>query len=154
MERLRFPYVVEVYQYEQERDEYSMEYCDETLRAYIAKQNGSLGFRARKRIALQFLYGLNYLHANGLLHRDISPQNVLLKVYHDGAVLVKLSDFGLFTGKQSLNVVAGDVRAIIQKCTSADILARYKSVMELISDVDLLDVDLLEVVASETTPNP
>lgn len=193
MKRLRFPYVVQVYQYDQERDDYRMEYCDETLRTYVAKRNGTLGFGARKRIALQFLFGLNYLHTRQLLHRDISLQNVLLKVYDGGAVLVKLSDFGLvkerssdftrtqtemrgtirdplldrfkdygigneiysigwvlsyiFTGKESLNVGSGDVGAIIQKCTSADILTRYKSVMELISDVDRL-----EAVVSETPP--
>lgn len=95
MKKLKFPYVVEVYQYDEERNEYRMEYCDETLRQYIAKRNDSLGFASRKRIALQFLYGLNYLHGKGLLHRDVSLQNVMLKVFDGGAVLVKLSDFGL-----------------------------------------------------------
>lgn len=95
MKRLSFPYVVEVYRYDEERTEYRMEFCDETLRTYITKRNGILTFATRKRIALQFLYGVNYLHSQGLLHRDISLQNVLLKVYASGAVLVKLSDFGL-----------------------------------------------------------
>jgi hypothetical protein len=31
-----------------------MEFCDETLRDYIAKRNGILTFSTRKRIALQF----------------------------------------------------------------------------------------------------
>jgi len=95
MKRLSFPYVVEVYRYDDQRDEYRMEFCDETLRTYISKRNADLTFSTRKRIALQFLYGMNYLHSQGLLHRDISLQNVLLKVFASGAVLVKLSDFGL-----------------------------------------------------------
>lgn len=95
MTRLSFPYVLDVYKYDDERNEYRMEFCDETLRGYIAKRNGTLTFPSRKRIALQFLYGINYIHGEGLLHRDISLQNVLLKVYASGAVLVKLSDFGL-----------------------------------------------------------
>ena len=95
MNRLSFPYVLEVYQYNDERSEYRMEFCDETLRGYIAKRNGTLTFSSRKRVALQLLYGINYIHGQGLLHRDISLQNVLLKVYAGGAVLVKLSDFGL-----------------------------------------------------------
>jgi serine/threonine protein kinase len=65
------------------------------LRAFINKRNSRLSFSSRKRIALQFLYGINYLHGEKLLHHDISLQNVLLKVYESGAVLVKLSDFGL-----------------------------------------------------------
>jgi eukaryotic-like serine/threonine-protein kinase len=95
MKRLSFPYVVEVYRYSDELDEYRMEYCDETLRDYVSIRNTKLAFATRKRIALQFLYGLNYIHSRDLLHRDISLQNVLVKTYASGAVLVKLSDFGL-----------------------------------------------------------
>jgi len=95
MKKLSFPYVVQVYKYNDDRNEYRMEYCDTTLREYIGKRNGTLTFGTRKRIALQFLYGINYLHAKGYLHRDISLQNTLLKVYGESAVLVKLSDFGL-----------------------------------------------------------
>jgi tRNA A-37 threonylcarbamoyl transferase component Bud32 len=95
LKRLEHPYIVEVYRYDEDRNEYMMEYCDETLRSYIARRNGELRPDARKRIALQFLYGINYIHYKNLLHRDVSLQNVMLKVYGDGAVLVKLSDFGL-----------------------------------------------------------
>lgn len=101
MKQLSFPYVVEVYRYDHDRNEYRMEFCDETLRRYITKRNSTLPFGYRKRIALQFLYGLNYIHGQELLHRDISLQNVLLKVYKSGAVLVKLSDFGLVKDRTS-----------------------------------------------------
>lgn len=99
--RLSFPYVVEVYRYDETRHEYRMEYCDTTLRDYIAKKNATLAFASRKRVALQFLYGINYLHHQNLLHRDISLQNILLKVFGAGAVLVKLSDFGLVKDQAS-----------------------------------------------------
>ena len=95
LSRLSFPYVVKVYQYNESRNEYRMEYCDTTLRDYVRTKNSTLSFAARKRIALQFLYGINYLHHCKLLHRDISLQNIMLKVFDAGAVLVKLSDFGL-----------------------------------------------------------
>lgn len=95
MRRLSFPYIVQVFRYDDGRNEYRMEFCNETLRDYVSKRNSKLTFSTRKRIALQFLYGLNYIHSQGYLHRDISLQNVLLKVYSSGAVIVKLSDFGL-----------------------------------------------------------
>jgi eukaryotic-like serine/threonine-protein kinase len=98
---LSFPYVVEVYQYDEARNEYKMEYCDATLRDYIAKRNNKLSPAWRKRIALQFLYGINYIHHKGLLHRDVSLQNIMLKVFDGGAVLVKLSDFGLVKDRTS-----------------------------------------------------
>jgi len=101
LKRLSFPYIVEVYQYAEARDEYTMEYCDETLRDYVAKRNDRLSLASRKRIALQFLYGINYIHREGLLHRDVSLQNVLLKVFGRGAVLVKLCDFGLVKDRAS-----------------------------------------------------
>ncbi|MFJ8251270.1 protein kinase family protein [Streptomyces sp. NPDC094466] len=101
LKRLSFPYIVEVYQYDEHRNEYMMEFCDVTLREHIKRRNDSLGFAARKRIALQFLYGVNYIHSKQVLHRDISIQNVLLKKFGDGAVLVKLSDFGLVKEKDS-----------------------------------------------------
>lgn len=95
LKKLSFPYVVEVYRYDETRNEYRMEYCDTTLREHIRKKNSTMSFATRKRISLQFLYGINYLHLQGLLHRDISLQNILLKVFDSEAILVKLSDFGL-----------------------------------------------------------
>jgi tRNA A-37 threonylcarbamoyl transferase component Bud32 len=95
MKELSFPYILEVYQYDDTNNEYRMEYCHDTLRSFIKRRNSSLTFPSRKRIALQFLYAISYLHSRPLLHRDVSLQNVLVKVYTSGAVLVKLSDFGL-----------------------------------------------------------
>ena len=101
LRRLRFPYIVEVYQYDDTRNEYMMEYCQETLRHYIARRNSKLSPASRKRIALQFLYGINYIHHKRLLHRDVSLQNVMIKLFDSGAVLVKLSDFGLVKDRDS-----------------------------------------------------
>lgn len=102
MKELNFPYIVEVYGFDPGRNEYRMEFCDETLRSYIEGKGRHLSLSTRKRIALQFLYGINYIHAKDLLHRDISLQNVLVKVFDQGAVLVKLSDFGLVKSGKSV----------------------------------------------------
>ena len=103
MKTLSFPYIVQVYEYDAASNSYSMEFCEATLGGYIAKYNGNPKFSwgTRKRIALQFLYGVNYLHAKKVLHRDISRNNVLVKEYDRGAVVVKLSDFGLHKGDES-----------------------------------------------------
>jgi tRNA A-37 threonylcarbamoyl transferase component Bud32 len=97
MKDLQFPYVLEVYRFDESDWSYTMEYCDASLEAFVAEKNNqqAFGFLTRKRIALQFLYGLNFIHSRGHLHRDISTRNVLLRTFGGSAVLVKLSDFGL-----------------------------------------------------------
>lgn len=101
MKGLSFPNVVEVYAYDETANSYTMEFCDITLAEHIQRNNASLSWTARKRIALQFLYGVYYLHRKNVLHRDISRKNVLIRRYDEGAVQVKLSDFGLHKGPES-----------------------------------------------------
>lgn len=48
-----------------------------------------------KPITLQICAGLEFLHSNGILHRDIKPHNVLLSKNGKDGCLIKISDFGL-----------------------------------------------------------
>ncbi|UVS81437.1 Serine/threonine-protein kinase PrkC [Actinokineospora sp. UTMC 2448] len=101
LKSLNFPYIVQAYRYDKAAECYTMEYCHSILDAFITKHNASLGFSTRKRIALQLLYALNHLHSKQILHRDISKRNILLKEYEHPAVMVKLSDFGLYKDPRS-----------------------------------------------------
>lgn len=94
MNDLSSPYILEVYCYNPEKNEYIMEYMDYTLDGYIAAHNSTLTIVQRKGIAQQILRAFDYLHSKGHLHRDISPKNILIKEYDD-TLVVKLSDFGL-----------------------------------------------------------
>lgn len=46
-------------------------------------------------IARQGLRALGYLHQNGFIHRDVSPDNVMLSLDYEGRPLVKLIDLGI-----------------------------------------------------------
>src|SRR5437764_6040883 len=46
-------------------------------------------------ISIQALSGLDHLHSMGLIHRDISPENIMLSQDHHGKLLVKVIDFGI-----------------------------------------------------------
>ncbi len=48
------------------------------------------GFATRKMWVQHVASGLGYLHANGVVHRDVKPENVLLDT--DGSCLI--TDFG------------------------------------------------------------
>jgi len=62
------------------------------LGGLIAK-SGKLEELKVKTIATQLLSALKYLHENGITHRDIKPDNILIHTYDP--FQVKLTDFGL-----------------------------------------------------------
>ncbi|MFS4459267.1 protein kinase family protein [Bdellovibrio sp. HCB2-146] len=94
MKNLCSPYILEVYSFDESRFQYVMEYMDYSLETYIQKFNSEIKVEVRKSVVLQVLKAFAYLHSKNLVHRDISPKNVLLKKYDD-VLVVKISDFGL-----------------------------------------------------------
>ncbi len=94
MNELNSPYVIDVYKYNHENNEYTMEYADYTLKNYIDKRNSELSIGDRASIVRQILRAFEYIHSKEKFHRDINPKNVLIKDY-DGLLVVKISDFGL-----------------------------------------------------------
>ena len=55
-------------------------------------RDGPLGVKEICRIGIQTALGLAAAHAQGLVHRDVKPSNILLE---NGVERVKLTDFGL-----------------------------------------------------------
>src|ERR1700694_4347527 len=51
--------------------------------------------RLTVEIATQALIGLDHLHSMGLIHRDVSPENIMLSQERGGKLLVKVIDFGI-----------------------------------------------------------
>lgn len=72
-----------------------MELMDTDLSQYInaPKQRHKLTYKDLIHIFIEVASGLEHLHANGVMHRDLKPQNILLKV-DKGPPTVKLTDFG------------------------------------------------------------
>lgn len=94
MSKLSSPYVLEVYSYNDKNNEYVMEFMDSSLDKYMSKNNDKLSFQDRVKLGLQIIKAFLYIHSKNILHRDISPKNILLKEYDD-VVVVKIADFGL-----------------------------------------------------------
>lgn len=104
LKSLHSPYIIEVYFYDREKNEYTMEHAGETLCDYIGRYLGAkrnkLPLRNRKTIINQLCQGLKYIHSKNLLHRDLSLTNVFIKHYDD-VDIVKIGDFGLIKVPQS-----------------------------------------------------
>jgi eukaryotic-like serine/threonine-protein kinase len=67
------------------------EYIDgENLKELVVRK-GRLDIREALEIALEVARGLAFAHENGLIHRDVKPQNVLL----NGDGRAKVTDFGI-----------------------------------------------------------
>jgi serine/threonine-protein kinase len=71
------------------------EFIDGTNIQKWMSQNGAMPARLTIEIAIQALHGLEHLHSMGLIHRDISPENIMLSQDHHGKLLVKVIDFGI-----------------------------------------------------------
>jgi len=94
MKKLKSPYIIEVYKFDEENNQYIMEYADQTLEDFIQKNNTKLDVKERISLVRQILQAFIYINSKGLLHRDISTKNILIKKY-EGLNVIKVSDFGL-----------------------------------------------------------
>ncbi|XP_042593530.1 interferon-induced, double-stranded RNA-activated protein kinase [Cyprinus carpio] len=84
-----------------------MEFCEgDTLRAWIDKRNSSNVRDPERRtdaaqINRQVLKAVEYIHKEGLIHRDLKPLNIMFS--SEGTV--KVGDFGLVTAAETDNDV-------------------------------------------------
>ncbi len=81
-----------------------MEYVQgKTLKAVI-QERGKLNAPLACQIAIRILSALEHAHRNGIVHRDIKPQNIL--VHEDGHI--KVADFGIARIADSATLSRGD----------------------------------------------
>jgi serine/threonine protein kinase len=67
----------------------------QNLRQLIANSESALDPCRVVAIALQTLRALQYLHERGMVHRDISPDNLMVTQNEHGQPLIKLIDLGI-----------------------------------------------------------
>lgn len=69
-----------------------------SMNLYSFIKNRKPSLIQRMRVAKDAALGINWLHANKLIHRNIKPNNLLV----DSNLVVKVSDFGLFQMKKEI----------------------------------------------------
>ncbi|CAM6107497.1 unnamed protein product [Calypogeia fissa] len=68
-----------------------MEYCPRTLREVFESYSGSFNKDEIWRMFRQLVEGLAHIHGQGILHRDLTPNNIFFDAHGD----IKIGDFGL-----------------------------------------------------------
>ena len=106
--RLADPHIVRVYDVGEDggRPFIAMEYVEGETLAELVARKGALPADEAVELGIQLCYGLAAVHRAGLVHRDVKPQNLLLR--NDGQL--KVSDFGIAFGADGTRLtVAGTV---------------------------------------------
>lgn len=74
------------------------EYIEGKSLAQLIQQRGRISPRYATLIAIQALHGLDAIHRAGIVHRDVSPDNIMLAVDEHGEERVKIIDLGIAKG--------------------------------------------------------
>ncbi|TPV93952.1 MAG: hypothetical protein B7733_17730 [Myxococcales bacterium FL481] len=96
--RVKHPNVVDVFDFGRAPDEapyYVMELLAGTTLAAALDRKGALAPRRALEIALAVANGLAAAHRQGVVHRDLKPDNVFLCTDATGSGTVKIIDFGI-----------------------------------------------------------
>ena len=81
-----------------------MEYVQGKTLKSVIQERGKLSPALAGQIAIRILSALEHAHRNGIVHRDIKPQNIL--VHADGHI--KVADFGIARIANSSTLTKGD----------------------------------------------
>ena len=82
-----------------------MEYVQGKTLKEVIQERGRLNAPLACQIAIRILSALEHAHRNGIVHRDIKPQNIL--VHADGHI--KVADFGIARIADSSTLTRGDM---------------------------------------------
>ena len=74
---------------------YAMEFVEGETLANLIKRSTSLDAKLALEIVVQVAAGLDAIHKQNLVHRDIKPGNIMVRLAADGVVSVNIIDLGL-----------------------------------------------------------
>lgn len=108
-----------------------------TLKEYIEKK-GRLAVREATSIAIQVSMGLQAAHNNGIVHRDVKPQNIIIST--DGKV--KVTDFGIARVATS-NTISSNVMGSVHYSSPEQARGGYSDYK---SDIYSLGITMYEML--------
>jgi serine/threonine-protein kinase len=124
-----------------------MEYIDGiNLRDEFVRRAGPLDPATVVNIGLQTLAALDYLHSRNLIHRDISPDNLMIARDTDGSPLIKLIDLGISKSLED-NSILTQTGNFMGKVSYAS-PEQFSGVVDARSDLYSLGVVLYELLTA------
>ncbi len=117
-----------------------LEYVSGNTLKTIIQQKGRLNTNTAIQITIRILSALQHAHDNGIIHRDIKPQNVL--VHSDGHI--KVADFGIARMTNALTISKGDT--VVGSVHYSSPEQASGSVVEATSDIYSTGVVLYEML--------
>ena len=123
-----------------------LEYVNGNTLKDIIRQKGRLNYQTAIQITIRILSALQHAHDNGIIHRDIKPQNVL--IHADGHV--KVSDFGIARMTNAFTISKGDT--VVGSVHYSSPEQATGSVVEATSDIYSTGVVAVVMKALEKNP--
>lgn len=91
---------------ENEKLWYLMPFAKQNLYDYVKRNNADMTKELRYDLVQQIINAIKFAHQKSILHRDISPNNVLV-FEKDSKIILKVCDFGLGKDTESLSFYSG-----------------------------------------------
>src|SRR5579859_575414 len=104
---LHDPHIVRIFEYGDESDLHYilMDYIDGQNLKYHTLTTGPMEAARALDYALQIAEGLDIAYKNGVVHRDIKPQNIVINSQGE----VKITDFGLARSRETVTLTQSNV---------------------------------------------
>jgi serine/threonine protein kinase len=89
-----------------------MDLCDKTLKEIIEEIRSDsilkddniltpIGYYIASQLFIEILESVQHLHKNNIIHRDLNPSNIMLKIPENFESFIKIVDFGLIAIHES-----------------------------------------------------
>lgn len=117
-----------------------------TLKEYLLTRSSRLDFQAAMQIILPVMEALKEIHRHGILHRDISPENIFIT--EKG--LVKILDFG--AARQVIGEHSKSLSIILKPGYAPEEQYRSKGRQGPWTDIYALSATIYRMLCGETPP--
>ena len=117
-----------------------------TLKKYLSEQGGVIPYGMAKEILLHVMAGLARTHEAGLIHRDVSPDNILISSHGP----VKLIDFG--AARQAIGEKSQNLTMVLKPGYAPEEQYRSKGVQGPWTDVYATAATMYRCITGQVPP--